>query len=212
MMVGATRTPISAQRVDVDAELGEVQQHGANSEDREHDVSDQGKPAAARQMDRERSDIGIKRRVDRDRFRRDQEGGATRQKHAGERDDKSGHLEIVNHGSHRRAKQQTDHEDQSEGDQGRNAQAPDRDREEYRSKADHRADRKVDTAGNNDEGHADGNDAEKGIIGEKVGDDSGRKEVRKLQRAENEPDDEYSRRDQNGQQTAHQVVLFLLRK
>ncbi len=187
-----------------------MQQHGADGEDRKHDVSDQGQPAAARKMDRERSDIGIERRVDRDRFRRHQEGRPARQKHACKRDDESGHLEIVNHGAHRRAEQQADHKDQGERDEGRNTQALDRDREEHRGEADHRADRKVDTAGDNDKGHADGNDAKKSVVGEKVGDDASRKEVRELQRAEQESGDEHGRRDQDGEQTAHQVVLFLL--
>ncbi len=73
-----------------------------------------------------------------------------------------------------------------------------------------RPDRKVDPAGDDDEGHADGNNAEKGIVGEKIGDDPRGREVRELQRAENEPDNKDSGGDQNGKQTAHQVVPFLL--
>ena len=54
--------------------------------------------------------------------------------------------------------------------------------DEHRGEADHRADREVDAAGDDDEGHADRDDAEEGVVGEQIGDDAGRGEIGKLQR------------------------------
>ena len=52
------------------------------------------------------------------------------------------------------------------------------DGEENAGKGDDRADRQVDAAGQDDEGHADGGDAEKGIVGQKIADHARRQDVR----------------------------------
>jgi hypothetical protein len=45
-------------------------------------------------------------------------------------------------------------------------------RDQDRGEADYRTDRKINTAGENDQGHAQGGDTEKSIVGQEVGDDS----------------------------------------
>ena len=87
-------------------------------------------------------------------------------------------------------------EDRDEGDQRRHAAALDRERDEHGGEADHRADRQIDAAGDDDEGHAGRDDAEKGVVGEQIGDHAGRGEVGKLQRAERKAGDEDHGRDQ----------------
>ena len=58
------------------------------------------------------------------------------------------------------------------------------DGEENAGEGDDRADRQVDAARQDDEGHADGGDAEKGVVGQKIADHARRQDVRILQRAE----------------------------
>lgn len=58
------------------------------------------------------------------------------------------------------------------------------DGQKHTGKCDHSADRQIDAAREDDEGHADGGDAEEGIVGQKVSDHAGREHVRILRDAE----------------------------
>jgi hypothetical protein len=150
---------------------------------------------------------GVDRRGDRHRFRREQEACATGQEHAGQRDDERWQIEDMDHGAHRRAKGRREREDRNKGDKRRHAPALDRERDEDSGEADHRADGKVDAAGDDHEGHADRDDAEKGVIGEEIADHAGGGDVGKLHGAEREARDEHDRRDQDGRQAFHAFVL-----
>ena len=129
------------------------------------------------------------------------------QEHAGERHDERRQIEDMDHRAHRRAEGCREREDGDEGDQGRHSPALDRQRDEHRGEADHRADREIDAAGNDDEGHAGRDDAEEGVVGEEIADHAGGCDVGKLHRAERESRDEHDRRDEDGRQTFHALVL-----
>src|SRR6185436_7851581 len=109
--------------------------------------------------------------------------------------------------AHRRAEGGAQQEDRGEGNERRHAEALDRQRDEDGGEADYRADRQVDPSGNDHEGHAGGDDAEKSVVGQQIGRHAGGSEVGKLHGAERKSDDEDNGRDRNRRQTPHWRAL-----
>ena len=93
--------------------------------------------------------------------------------------------------AHRRAEGRAEAQDRDEGERAAACRALDRQRDEHGGEADHRADRQVDAAGNDHEGHAGRDDAEKGVVGQQIGDHAGGGDVGKLHGAERKADDEH---------------------
>src|SRR5206468_1827141 len=181
--------------------------HSACPDHREHDEGDGGEPASPGQSQREIRHRRIERRADRRRFRRHQEAGAAGEEHARQRDDERRHVEDVDNGAHGRAEGGAQQQDCGEGSERRHTKTLDRQRDEHGGEADHRADRQVDAPGNDHEGHAGGDDPEKGVVGQQIGGYPGGSEIGKLHRTECKSDDENNGRDRDRRQPPHWRAL-----
>ena len=121
--------------------------------------------------------------LDRYGIDRQHEGHAARQEHPGERDDEGRHFQIMDDRAHDRTEQRGDDKDQNEGRERMDAGALQHDGEENAGEGDDRADRQVDAARQDNEGHADGGDAKEGVVGQKIADHARGQDVRILRRA-----------------------------
>ena len=110
--------------------------------------------------------------LDRDRIDRQDKGHAAGEKHAGQGDDEGGHFQIVDDCPHDRAEQRGDHKDKREGGQRMDAGILQENGEENTGESDDRADGQVNAAGQDHEGHANGGNAQKGIVGQQIADDT----------------------------------------
>ncbi|MCY1236244.1 hypothetical protein D9M72_488900 [compost metagenome] len=150
---------------------------------------------------------------DGDGIDRQHEGHAARQKHAGKRDDKGGHLEIMDDGAHHRAEERRDEKSHRKGDDRMDGGSLQHHGQEHTGEGDDGADRQVDAAGQDHEGHADGGDAEEGVVGQKVADHPRRQDVGVLHHAEriaqHEDDDGCGQRQVFGFHRACRSVGFL---
>ena len=117
------------------------------------------------------------------RLFRDQVADAAQEKHPGEGDDKRRDLQRINKQAHKRAKGAAHHQHQRKRHQRRNPPETDRFSEKYAGKGDHRPDRQIDPAGEDHEGHADGDDPKKGIVGQDIADHPRRGKAGKLGQA-----------------------------
>src|SRR5690606_26479308 len=98
-----------------------------------------------------------------------------------------------------RPEQCGDHQNERESHERMHAELSDHHGNEDTGKGDDRTDRKIDAAGNNDECHADGGNAEKGIVGQKIADHPRRQHVRKLDDADRIGEQEDCNRGQERQ-------------
>ena len=110
--------------------------------------------------------------------------------------------------AHAGPEQRGDPEDEDEGQIGIETVFLDRDGQEHAREGDDRADREIDAAGQDHEGHADRDDAEEGIVGQKIADHPGRGEARKLREADQVADDEDGERDENRKMTPDHALAL----
>ena len=114
--------------------------------------------------------------TDRDRIEIDHEAAAAQQEEAGERDDERLDLAKVDDEALKRA----EGEAESEHHRPRGKRMPAERIEighDDADEADHRSDREVDPAAQNDEGRADRGGDDEGVVGQDVTDDLGREEL-----------------------------------
>ncbi len=114
--------------------------------------------------------------MDRHRIEVDHEAAAAQQEQTGKRDDERLNLAEVDDQPLQRAKQQSEREHQGGGRERMppgDIEIGDHDADE----ADHRADRQVDAAGQDDEGRADRRGDDEGVVGEDVAEHLRRQEI-----------------------------------
>src|SRR6202011_1838286 len=99
------------------------------------------------------------------------------------------------------AERGAEQEGQGDHEGGTHAVAVEQRRREHGGERDHRAHREVDSAGEDDEGHADGGDGQERIVDEEVQEDLEREEAVEEERARAEHQDEQRQGDRQGQQT-----------
>ena len=145
--------------------------------------------------------------ADRHRVEVDHEAAATQQKQAGQRDDERLNVAEVDDQTLQRAEPQAEDQHQS----SRSERMP-ADHVEighhHADEADHRADRQIDAARQDDEGGADGGDDDEGVVGEDVAQHLGRDEIVVQQAAD--PEQRQEDDDRRRQRQVFLVHRFLL--
>src|SRR5690606_38840330 len=125
---------------------------------------------------------------------------------------KGRHLEQVDDRAHGGTEQRGDGKQQGEDGKRRQPGVAQEHGDEDTGKGDHRADRQIDSARQDDEGHADRGDSEKGIVGQKIADHPSGEHRRELRVAQGvgEDEDNYGR-DQRQGARVHWVTVSALR-
>ncbi|MNL14479.1 hypothetical protein D3C87_1354180 [compost metagenome] len=149
----------------------------------EHQQAHRAQTTAARDFPRQAGEGVVDRMVDWDRLFRYQITHPTQEKHPGEGNDKRRDFQSINQQAHKRTKRAAHHQHQRESQQRRDPPESNRFGEEHAGKGDHRPDGEIDPAGEDHEGHADGDNPQKGVISQNVANHTRRGETGELRQA-----------------------------
>ncbi len=122
-------------------------------------------------------DLGVELVGDADRIDADQVAQAAREEHAGQRDDEGLQPVALDQQAHEGAEGGAHGEHERDHDRRAPAVLLDQRGRHHGGECDHRAHRKIDAAGEDHEGHADGDDDQEGVVDQQVEEDLGREEA-----------------------------------
>ena len=129
------------------------------------------------------------------------------EKHSRQGDDEGWCLEVLDHQAHQKA--QARREQYGDGNRQRSGHpGPVEHGNDHGGGRDHRADRQIDTAGDDYYGHPDCGQSQEGIVGEEIQEHPEREEVSEEDAADDEKDDKHQGRCNNRQIALDERVPF----